>query len=227
MKQRLVFLFSIFLTVASQAQHAIGIGFGSVQDYDLGLAYGSLSETLPRISNRYSGLMEINYEYKSKWNVSVVFAPRIVMRKINYLKFSSVIGNFTHQAFELPLAIRYCKPFKERYLFSVDVGGGVNYVLTNDERSKTQVTDFYTNQLQFVSSKKPTYFLQARINLEIPFSVKSSVLFFVGYQYQFQPLFYLKETTIVNGQTFFERRGAEVNNNYWSFGINYRFKMGK
>lgn len=207
-------------TMYAQTNHCFELSIGSVreQNYNLFTSNLFMAGVIPAIDNRYAGFLALGYEYKNKSHFSPVIAAKLVARRIDYVYLDATIAGFTHQTLEIPLSLRYTNAINTQYNWHIDLGPGINSVLTSNSRSQITLDASNKTQFQFINERAVQFFAHGRLGLETKLKDKHSLVLFLGYQYQFTPLFHFR----ANNNLFDFKSGA-VNTSYLSLGISYRF----
>ncbi len=206
----------------AQTNHCFELSMGSVreQNYNLFTSNLFMAGVIPAIDNRYAGFLALGYEYKNKSHFSPVIAAKLVARRIDYVYLDATVAGFIHQTLEIPLSLRYTSAINTQYNWHMDVGPGINSVLTSNKRSQIVVDEFTKTRFQFINERSLQFFAHGRFGFETKLKDKQSLVLFLGYQYQLTPLFHFKANT-----NSFDFKSGNVNTNYLSLGLTYRFSF--
>lgn len=223
--KRLIILILLFAIKANCQKNFFEFSLGNVNNKTFNVNVPSLGILLPapEIDNSIGIFLSAGYERSLNSHFSLIVKVRNVSRKINYYYFNTRIDGFIHNIIEVPIVLRIKKDLNEQYKIFFDLSPGINYILTKDNITKTDVTSDISatadrsNKFQFVKSTKLNYFAQVRINLMSRISENRSILFFLSYQYQFTELF--RYRTYNNSYDLY---GNPLKPSYFSLGLSYR-----
>lgn len=215
-------LFTFFLTRTQAQKNAIEFTVSNVLDKNFNryANFFAFGWTPPQMDTRYSAAATLGYTRRIIDNWHLVTGGRLVLRRVNYIQRTTVVGGFYHSAGEIPLGIRRVFHCNENFGINTDFGTGVNLNTTRDESSIYFNVDEMNSRMQFVNSRKVGVFAYAGLSAFARISELNSIAVTFAYQHQFTNMF-----TLEGRDNLFLSFGTPIKPSYLSFGFTLRHSI--
>jgi hypothetical protein len=175
------------------------------------------------IDNRYAFSVNMLYSRSLSPSIAIITGVNNVSRRIDYVRFNSNINGFYYNTFEYKFGLRFYKSFSPQHKFRLDLGPGINYVITSDNATiQGGGTDPWENNIQFIRNSKPSLFTNAALSYESTISNSQAIFVCLQYQHQFGSSFKFKLSN-----NMFEQYSGGVYPSYISLGVGYKFSFNK
>lgn len=142
----------------------------------------------------------------------------VIYRNIKYAKHYTSITNFNHYSLNVPINLNYRKRVSDESTFVANIGGGINYILTSNDKTNSGMYNdgdlLYS--LQILKPDKPSAFVNCGVGWELAFENVGAFQFKVEYTYELS-----KQAQY----QYVERQFTTLSNNhrinYLTYGLTY------